>query len=66
MSVYTQKANIFLKNSLIGIPNKTEDPLLSKLEDKIYTMGFGMPWCHGRINFSGMARCKKGLVENTF
>jgi len=39
MSVYTQKVNRFLHNSLRGKPNKIEDPFLSKLEDRIYTMG---------------------------
>jgi len=39
MTLYTQKANKFLKNSIRGIPNKTQDPFLSKLEDKIYSMG---------------------------
>ena len=39
MTVYTYKANRFIRNSLEGIPNKIDDGFLSKLEDHICMMG---------------------------
>ena len=39
MTNNTHKATRFIRNSLEGIPNKTEDGFLSKLEDHICTMG---------------------------
>ena len=39
MSGYTNKAGIFVRNALQRKSNGTVDPLLSKIEDNIYTIG---------------------------
>jgi len=39
MSIYSQRAAVFVRNSLEGKSNKVTDPFLSKLEDRINNLG---------------------------
>jgi len=51
MTLYTHKASMFLKNGLTGKPNRTTDPMLSKLEDRLYTMAQYITQRYGQETF---------------
>lgn len=52
MSNYSNKAGIFVRNSLEGKSNNTVDPMLSKIEDRINSLGQYIQQRHGRDSFN--------------
>ena len=54
MTNNTVKARQFIRNSLEGITNKTEDAFLSKLEDHINSMGQYIIQRQGISAFNGL------------
>ena len=47
MTIYSQRAAVFVRNSLEGKSNKTVDPMLSKIEDRINSLGQYIKARHG-------------------
>ena len=53
--INTAKVNQFVRNALTGKSNKTEDPFLSRLEDKINLIGQYIKQRHGVQAFIELA-----------
>ena len=53
--INTAKVNQFVRNALTGESNKTEDPFLSRLEDKINLIGQYIKQRHGVQAFNELA-----------
>ena len=51
MTNYTHKANRFIRNSLEGISNMTDDSFLNKLEGRILSMGQYIQQRHGMESY---------------
>lgn len=52
--INTTKVNQFVRNALTGESNKTEDPFLSRLEDKINLIGQYIKQRHGVQAFNDL------------
>ena len=51
MTNYTHKANRFIRNSLEGISNMTDDSFLNKLEGRLFTIGQFIQQRHGMESY---------------
>ena len=54
-AVNTSKVNRFVRNALTGESNETEDPFLSRVEDKINLIGQYIKQRHGKQAFDELA-----------
>ena len=51
MTKNAHQANLFMRNAMQGISNRTEDKFLSILEDRIYTLGQYIQQRHGKESY---------------
>ena len=56
MTNYTHKASRFLRNSLEGISNMTDDSFLNKLEGRLFTVGQFIQQRHGMESYRELLR----------
>ena len=56
MTVYTYKANRFIRNSLEGISNMIDDSFLNKLEGRLFTIGQFIQQRHGMESYRELLR----------